>query len=105
MRPDLNFCGVMLAKNQITRVDNPIGAQIHCLHGNLWLTQDGDPRDTILQPGDEHSFERDAVTYVSALSDASFLLLRGPVALERPLSGGWMKALQARLANRVHATS
>ncbi|MCI4430818.1 MAG: DUF2917 domain-containing protein [Burkholderiales bacterium] len=99
MRPDLNLSGVTLAKNQIRRIDSAIGAQIQCLHGNLWLTQDGDPRDIILQPGDEHRFERDAVTYVSALSDASFLLLRGPVALERPLSGGWIKALQARLAS------
>ena len=104
MRPDLNLCGVTLAKSQIRRVDNPIGAQIHCLHGNLWLTQDGDPRDIILQPGEEHRFERDAVTYVSALSDASFLLLRGPVALDRALPGGWMKALQARLANRWSAS-
>ena len=104
MRPDLNLSGVTLAKNQIRRIDNAIGAQIHCLHGNLWLTQDGDPRDIILQPGDEHRFERDAVTYVSALSDASFLLLRGPVALDRALPGGWMKALQARLANRWSAS-
>jgi len=104
MRPDLNLSGVTLAKNQIRRIDSAIGAQIQCLHGNLWLTQDGDPRDIILQPGDEHRFERDAVTYVSALSDASFLLLRGPVALDPPLPGGWMKALQARLANRSHAS-
>ena len=104
MRPDLNLSGVTLAKNQIRRIDSAIGAQIQCLYGNLWLTQDGDPRDIILEPGDEYRFERDAVTYVSALSDASFLLLRGPVALERPVPGGWIRALQARLANRSHAS-
>jgi hypothetical protein len=104
MRSDLNLCGINLAKGQIRRVDDALGTQIHCLHGDLWLTQDGDPRDIILRPGDEHRFEHDAVTYVSALSDACYLLSRAPVAPDRALPGAWMKALQARLANRLLPT-
>ena len=104
MQSDLNLSGVTLAKGRLQRIDDPKGLQINCLHGNLWLTQDGDPRDIVLQAGDEYRFESDAVTYVSALSDARFVLLRDPVAFHPPAPGGWMKALQVRIAHLGHTS-
>lgn len=99
MAPDPHFFGIPLARHQPQRIDAPHGVLVHCLHGTLWVTQDGDPRDIVLGPGEEHRLEHDAVTYVSALEDARYLLLREP-ATPAP-TDGWMKVLQARFAHAV----
>ena len=39
--------------------------------GNLWITQEGSREDIVLQPGQRHTFSRDAQAYVSALDDVS----------------------------------
>lgn len=50
---------------------------MQCLTGTLWLTQDGDLRDIVLEPGEGATIERDGLSVVTALSDARFLLLQG----------------------------
>ena len=79
MRTDLNLSSLTLAKRELQRIDGGKGVRVQCLRGDLWLTQDGDPRDIILEPGDEFEFDSDATSYLSALSDASYLLLREKV--------------------------
>lgn len=100
MRDDLNLSGTPLARHQPQRIDQPQGVLVHCLRGTLWLTQDGDPRDIVLGAGQEHRIEHDAVTYLSALQDARYLLLRDPLAAEPRSAGGWFKSWQQRLAQR-----
>ncbi len=103
MAPDPHFFGLPLTRHQPQRIDAPRGVLVHCLHGALWVTQDGDPRDIVLGPGEEHRLEHDAVTFVSALEDSRYLLLREPAT---PASAdGWMKALQARFAHALGEAS
>ncbi len=50
------------------------GQRIECESGQLWITQDGDPRDVILQAHEYFTLDQRGHTLVSALEDASFVL-------------------------------
>lgn len=49
------------------RVRNGYGRRIAVLEGNVWVTQDGDPRDIVLGAGDDFLFDRRAPALVSSL--------------------------------------
>lgn len=82
MKSDLSFSSIHLAKGQLQRIDDGRGVLVQCQHGSLWLTQESDPRDVILEAGAEFTIERNGASYLSALSDASFVLLRDRVPFE-----------------------
>ena len=75
MRNDLMFDSRPLAKGQIRRVHRSLGHRVECVSGALWVTQDGDPRDIVLTPGDSFAFDQRGDALISALDDARFLLL------------------------------
>jgi hypothetical protein len=75
MRNDLMFDSRPLAKGRIRRVHRPLGQRVECVSGALWVTQDGDPRDIVLNPGDSFAFDQRGDALISALDDARFLLL------------------------------
>lgn len=60
-----------LRANQITRLENATGVAIVCLRGELWLTQQGDPGDVILGPGECYTLDRDGLALVEALKPSS----------------------------------
>jgi len=82
MRNDLIFDTRPLAKGRIRRVHEPLGRRIECVTGSLWVTQDGDPRDIVLAAGESFAFDHRGDALISALDDASFVLLetRAPAA-------------------------
>lgn len=75
MRNDLMLDSRTLAKGRIRRVHRALGHRVECVTGMLWVTQDGDPRDIILAPGDSFAFDHRGDALVSALDDARYLLL------------------------------
>ena len=75
MRNDLMLDSKTLTKGRIRRVHQPIGQRVECLTGALWVTQDGDPRDIVLEPGESFAFDHRGDALISALSDSRFLLL------------------------------
>lgn len=75
MNNDLKLPAISLHHGQSHRIEAGKGLRVVCLTGTLWLTQDNDPRDIVLEPGDGATIERDGLSVVSALSDAQFLLL------------------------------
>ena len=75
MRNDLMLDSNLLAKGRIRRVHRPLGRRVECLNGTLWVTQDGDSRDIVLEPGDSFAFDHDGDALISALDDSRFLLL------------------------------
>ena len=75
MRNDLMFDSLPLAKGRIRRVRRPLGRRVECVTGALWVTQDGDPRDIVLSPGDSFVFDQRGDALISALDDARLLLL------------------------------
>jgi hypothetical protein len=59
-----------LPKDRILSVPRPIGRDVHCDSGCLWLTFDHDPRDVVLAAGQVHHCERNSRLTVQALDDA-----------------------------------
>jgi len=75
MNTDLKLPSISLHHGQAHRIESGKGLLVQCLSGTLWLTQDSDPRDIVLEPGQEAIIERSGLSVVSALSDARFVLL------------------------------
>ena len=75
MRNDLMLDSRALDRGRIRRVHRPLGRRVECVSGTLWITQDGDPRDIVLAPGDSFTFDHRGDALISALDDSRFLLL------------------------------
>lgn len=54
------------------------GWTVRATQGTVWLTQDGDPRDIVLQPGDSFVLDRDGDALLTALDDTAIRLCRKP---------------------------
>ena len=75
MRNDLMLDSKTLAKGRIRRVHHPLGQRVECVSGALWVTQDGDTRDIVLEPGESFDFDHRGDALISALDDSRFLVL------------------------------
>jgi hypothetical protein len=83
MDTDLFRAASELAKGSLFRIHDGRGRRVECLSGCLWLTQEADPRDVVLEAGDGFTIDRDGETYLSALGDSRFLILCNPVGRAR----------------------
>lgn len=83
-----------LQRRQTFKLRARQGERIECRTGQLWVTQDGDPRDVILKAGECFTLDRPGSALVSALQEASFAYRR-LVPAER---GRHQPAAQAALA-------
>jgi hypothetical protein len=82
---DLTPAATPLRKGDILRLSGARGQRIEALHGELWITIDHDLRDIVLAGGEGFTVDRDGDTLISALDDASLVVL----APERvPAPGG-----------------
>jgi hypothetical protein len=82
MHTDLKFAATFLKRGRLQRLHDAQGNLVLCLGGTLWLTQEGDIRDIVLEAGDEARIERDGLTILSAMSDASFVVAQDRAALD-----------------------
>jgi hypothetical protein len=87
MNTDLNLAATTLRQRELHRIVDAKGALLQCLHGTVWLTQHGDRRDIVLEPGDEAVIEHDGLSIVTALSDARIVLAREAFEPARSLLG------------------
>lgn len=77
MNTDLTLPAISLHHGETHRIEAGRGLRVQCLTGTLWLTQDHDLRDIVLEPGAGATIERDGLSVVTALRDAQFVLLYG----------------------------
>lgn len=76
MHNDLTFAAATLRRGHTECIEDGKGLRVLCLSGSLWLTQDGDPRDVVIEPGQSAVIDRDGRSVLCALNgDARFLLL------------------------------
>ena len=90
MLDDLRLGAHPLPHGHLHRIDGGRGRLVQCLEGRLWMTQQDDPRDLVLESGDVAVIERDGLTVLQALADARFVVSDGlPAALPlRPPHAG-----------------
>jgi hypothetical protein len=69
-----------LARGEILRVDNALGQSIAVVQGMLWITQEGDRRDTFLSDGDSFVFSRRGTALAQAVTDTKLLAFVGEAA-------------------------
>ena len=69
-----------LAKGEILRVDNALGQSIAVVRGMLWVTEEGDRRDTFLTDGESFVFSRRGTALAQAITDTTLLACVGEAA-------------------------
>lgn len=57
---------------QHLRLRNAAGSTVRSFSGSVWITQDGDIRDIVLQAGDAFTLDRDGTVLLSPLGEARF---------------------------------
>lgn len=62
-----NRLPMAMKKNALLSIAKPLGCRIDCIEGTLWITQDGDSRDTVLSAGEHHVADRRPRLIVQAL--------------------------------------
>jgi Protein of unknown function (DUF2917) len=74
-----------LAHGTLKKLRNVQGHGVAVLSGRLWVTQDGDPRDNIVDAGECMRFDRPGLVILQALADTRMLRL-DPIAAPVPAS-------------------
>lgn len=54
MKFDSQALTLHLHRAQMVRLPETRGARVACLSGSVWITEDGDVRDIVLEPGESH---------------------------------------------------
>lgn len=68
--PTLPAASVGLSRREVRRFIGHPGQRIASHRGRVWITQDGDPRDVVIDAGESLALDRDGPVYVQALDPA-----------------------------------
>ena len=64
-----------LGKGKVRHLHAESGRRVEVLSGSIWITQDGDLRDIVLESGEAFDFDRAGDALLSAFADSRYLLL------------------------------
>ncbi len=64
-----------LEKDALLHVRDASGRCLAVFRGAVWLTQENDPRDILLESGDSFTFDRQGLALVHALEATSLVVL------------------------------
>jgi DUF2917 family protein len=70
MRIELDADKLRLARGQTLRLRDGAGGTICCRAGTVWVTEEHQPRDVLLEAGACHRLSQRGVALVQALGDA-----------------------------------
>ena len=65
---------ISLAARSVHRIENARGVRVSCVRGVAWITQERDPRDMILAPGQSIVLDRPGLAIAYALKEAVITL-------------------------------
>ena len=60
---------IRLAPRQLLRVRDAAGRTVMCHAGEVWISQEGNPLDIILRPGESYTLDRAGLALIGALKD------------------------------------
>jgi hypothetical protein len=64
-----------LGSKELVELDGARGTTLRVTRGTLWLTQEGDPRDIVLEAGDAYTIESGGLTIIEAQEAATVCVL------------------------------
>jgi Protein of unknown function (DUF2917) len=77
---------VYLKTREILPIEDGAGLEVKCLRGTLWITQDGDREDRIIDRSDSYVLDRPGLSLVNALLGPALVIVhRGTVVRRNPL--------------------
>lgn len=91
MNLELNHDALCLKPKQALKVHGGLGHSIVCHTGSVWVTQEGDPRDIILDAGESFTLDCAGLALVLAFEPSS-------VSIARPQAGATRLAVFLRSA-------
>jgi Protein of unknown function (DUF2917) len=71
--PAAELLRTLSARTTLT-VEQPLGLEVVCLQGTLWITHDGDQLDHVLESGCTYTAKRGGRMLVHALTEARFIV-------------------------------
>ncbi len=96
-----------LAHREILRIPHGAGNTIVCQRGSVWVTEEADSRDQVLEAGEATTLSRPGTTVVYALRPSTVVLQRHvtPEAVPEPAPAGtrFSEWLVARWTSPRHA--
>lgn len=102
MRFDSNPAATRLARRGLISLRDRAGEHIECLDGSLWITQEGDVRDMVLEAGEGFTLDRRGTAVVYALEDAC-LIVWPRASQKADRAGAQLHTAPARLGPAVAA--
>jgi hypothetical protein len=82
MRFDAPHARVQLPADQLLRLTHARGTRLRAIAGTSWITIDDDPRDVVLNPGDEWVVDAERPVLVTSLGGAATVAVCAPDAVE-----------------------
>jgi hypothetical protein len=79
MQIEISSSTFTLTPSSVLAVQDGAGTRILCRTGSLWVTQEGEVKDSVVRAGEVLTIRRPGRTVISALEAAS-LMLMGPEA-------------------------
>jgi hypothetical protein len=77
---------IHLKEGELLPVEDGAGLEVKCLWGVLWITQEGDREDRIIDSGGSFVLDRPGLSVVTAVSGPALLVVQpGRVIARRPL--------------------
>lgn len=67
---------IYLKAREMLPIEDGAGLELKCLRGILWITQDGDREDRIIDSGKSFVLSRSGLSLVNALSGPALLIVR-----------------------------
>lgn len=92
MKIELSTSTLALPRDGLIALRDAEGTRVTSLKGALWITQDHQEGDVILEDGQSFTVDRPGLTLVMALTPASLRLLERRESLAARI-GGWLSRL------------
>jgi len=97
MRPGLDEIGaIQIAREAPLRLLDARGRHLSVVGGTVWITQQADPRDPVLEAGESFRFDRDGLALVTPLGGPAQVVLED---VRSEVSRGATRVLLEHLAN------
>lgn len=77
MQIEIRSSTLTLSPSSVLSVQDGTGTRVLCRTGSLWVTQEGEVKDSVVRTGEVLTIQRSGRTVISAL-ETSTLMLLGP---------------------------